>query len=61
MITYFVLALRTTDPTHITHGKRLVARWEDANGRTGQAVDDFSIVFCPQGSPTCDDDSVVDE
>ncbi len=52
MISYLVLALRTTDPTHITYGKRLVARWEDDDGRTGQAVDDFSIVFCPRGSPT---------
>lgn len=60
MISYLVLALRTTDPTHITYGKRLVARWEDDDGRTGQAVDDLSIVFCPRGSPTCDDDSLVD-
>ena len=61
MISYLVLALRTTDPTHITYGKRLVARWKDEDGRTGQAVDDFSIVLCPRGSPTCDDDNIVDD
>lgn len=59
MVSYVVLALRTPDPGRVTSGRGLVAFWDDGTGGTGEAVDDFSVAFCPQDSAACDYDSIT--
>ena len=58
MVSYLVLALRSLDARRVTYGKGLVASWVDEAGRTGETVDDFTVVLCPQGSPSCDDEDI---
>ena len=59
MVSYLVLALRTSDTGSATYGKGLVASWVDQTGRTGETVDEFTVVLCPRGSPSCDDEDVA--
>lgn len=60
MISYVVLELNSGNLETVTHGRGLVAQWQDSQGRKGMLTEDLSIIFCPSDSQDCDDSKILE-